>query len=140
MHGHRQELKTRRRLLNSRVKLNYWMRSEIDFYLRDKPELSEIYRFKEKLFELYRTYGETKARAKLESLIVQMKASPLECINKLGRTLSRWKNEVLFYFKYKLTNAFTEAMNNTGKLVQKQGYGYKSFENYRLRVPANGAP
>lgn len=134
IHGHRQELKTRRRLLMSRTNLDYWVRSEIDIYLKDKPELNELYRFKEKLFELYRTYGENKARSKLELLINQMKLSKLEAINKLGKTLNKWKEEVLFYFKYKLTNAFTEAMNNTGKLVQKQGYGYKSFVNYRLRL------
>ena len=132
--GHRQELKIRRRLLNSRVNLDYWMRADIDFYLKDKPELKELYQFKEKLFELYRMKGFNKAKLKLEKLIERMKVSKLEAIKKLGRTLNRWKNEVVNYFRHKLTNAFTEAMNNTGKLVQKQAYGYKSFVNYRLRL------
>lgn len=134
VHGHRQELKTRRKLLNSRIKLDYWQRSEIDFYLKDKPELNELYRFKEQMFELYRTKGWDRARKKINKMIEKMNASSLPAIQKLGRTFKKWTNEILFYFDRPLTNAFTEAMNNTGKLVQKQGYGYKSFVNYRLRL------
>jgi transposase len=107
VHGHRQELKTRRKLLNSRVKLDYWLRSDIDFYLKEKPELKELYTFKEKLFELYRTKGHRRASLKLEKLIERMKASKLKAIKKLGRTLSRWQEEVSNYFKYRITNAFT---------------------------------
>ncbi|MBY0555409.1 transposase [bacterium] len=32
------------------------------------------------------------------------------------------------------TNAFTERMNGTGKLVQRRAFGYKNFRNYRLRT------
>jgi len=42
IHGHRQELKTRRMLLRSRVKLDYFRRADIDHYLKDKPELNEL--------------------------------------------------------------------------------------------------
>lgn len=134
IHGHRQELKTRRKLLNSRIKLDYDQRSAIDFYLKDKPELNELYRCKENLFELYRTKGWDRCRKKINKMIEKMKTSPLQAIQKLSRTLKKWKSEILFYFAQPWTNAFTEAMNNTGKLVQKQGYGYKSFVNYRLRL------
>lgn len=134
IHGHRQELKTRRKLLNSRYKLDYDRRSEIDFYLKDKPELNELYRFKEEMLELYRTKGWDRARKKINKMIKKMECSSLPVIQKLGRTFKKWKSEILFYFEQPWTNAYTEAMNNTGKLVQKQGYGYKSFVNYRLRL------
>ena len=134
IHGHRQELKTRRKLLNSRIKLDYWQRSDIDFYLKDKPELNELYRFKESMFELYRIKGWDRARKKINKMIEKMSQSELPAIQKLSRTFKKWKSEILFYFAQPWTNAYTEAMNNTGKLVQKQGYGYKSFVNYRLRL------
>ena len=132
--GHKQLLKTRKLLLRSRTKLDYWVRSDIDSYLKDKPVLNELYRTKEEMFELYRTKGTNKALKKLNKMIEKMKQSPTKAIQKLRKTLMAWKNEILLYFEKRWTNALTEALNNTAKLVQKRGYGYKNFKNYRLRV------
>jgi transposase len=106
----------------------------VDFYLKQHGSLNELYRFKEKLHELYRTKGFDRAHRGYERLLEQMKTSPLEEVQRLRRTLVSWKNEVLNYFKTGYTNGLVEAFNNTGKLVQKQAYGYKSFKNYRLRL------
>ena len=46
----------------------------------------------------------------------------------------KWREEILNYFKTKLTNAKTEGFNNLAKLYQKRAFGYKNFENYRLRL------
>ena len=86
------------------------------------------------MFELYRMKGWDRARKKINKMIEKMSQSELPAIQKLSRTFKKWKSEILFYFAQPWTNAYTEAMNNTGKLVQKQGYGYKSFVNYRLRL------
>ena len=132
--GHKQLLKTRKLLLRNRKKLDYFLRVEIDHYLKDKPHLNEIYRTKEQLFELYRTKGFNRASTKLNKIIQNAKNSNLKPLNTLAKTLSKWRHEILRYFLNPWTNALTEALNNTGKLVQKQGYGYKSFVNYRLRL------
>jgi transposase len=63
-----------------------------------------------------------------------MRVSELEEVQRLRRTFMRWKEEILRYFKDGYTNAFTERMNGTGKLVQRRAFGYKSFRNYRLRT------
>lgn len=63
----------------------------------------------------------------------QMAASSLPEIKTLRRTLMKWRNEILNYFKTRLTNARTEGFNNVAKLIQKRSYGVKSFENYRLK-------
>ena len=70
----------------------------------------------------------------MQYMLEEMKNSKLPEIKRLRRTLSKWKNEVLNYFRKRLTNARTEGFNNVCKLVQKQAYGYKSFLNYELRV------
>jgi transposase len=134
IHGHRQELKTRRKLLRSRVKLDYFVRSEIDHYLKNHDKLDELYRWKEKIFELYRIKGYGRATVAFNKLLEAMARSGLEEIQKLLRTFKRWRNEIVRYFAEGYTNAFTERMNGTGKLVQRRAFGYKSFRNYRLRV------
>lgn len=132
--GFKQDLKTRKLLLTNRSRLDYFKRSDIDFYLRDKPNLRELYEFKERLYTLYRTKGTDRARKALDDLITLAKASFCAEVQRLGRTLKNWRNEILNYFESGLTNARTEAFNNSGKLVMKRAYGYRSHKNYRLRL------
>lgn len=134
IHGHRQELKTRRKLLWSRQKLDYFIRSDIDRYLKDHALLDELYRWKEKLYEFYRIKGYDRAVIAFDKLLLAMKESKLEEVQRIHRTFTRWKNEILFYFQNGYTNGFTERMNGTGKLVQRRAFGYKSFRNYRMRT------
>lgn len=134
IHGHRQELATRRKLLRSRVKLDYFVRVEIDQYLKNHSKLNELYRWKEKIYEFYRIKGFSRANVAFNKLMDEMSKSALEEIQKLLRTFKRWRHEIVRYFEDGYTNAFTERMNGTGKLVQRRAFGYKSFRNYRLRT------
>ncbi len=130
IHGHRQELQTRRKLLYNRENLDYFVRQDIDRYLENHPVLNEIYRAKEKLHQIYRTRGIEKATDALTKFIAQLKESKIEDLKRLGRTLKNWAKQVLKYFQHRYTNAITECLNNRGKLVQKRGYGFKSFKNW----------
>lgn len=67
-------------------------------------------------------------------LLVSLAASPLPELQTFRRTLVRWRREILAYFGTGLTNARTEGFNNKAKLVKKRAYGYRSFQNYRLRL------
>lgn len=134
IHGHRAELKTRRKLLRNRTHLDYYVRCDIDRYLKDYPVLNELYRCKEKLFEFYRIRGTRRAVIALHKLIALFQNSQILAIQKIAKTLKRWRQEILAYFEFNYTNAFTERTNGTGKLVQRRGFGYKSFINYRLRM------
>lgn len=134
IHGHRQELHIRRQLLRNREKLDYFEISDLDRYLQQHPKLEELYRYKERLHQLYRTKGYKRATIALEKLLEQMKTSKYEEILRLRRTLRDWRNEILEYFRSRYTNAFTESMNSIAKLVQRRGCGYRNFRNYRLRT------
>jgi transposase len=63
-----------------------------------------------------------------------MAHSELKEIKTLRKTLMKWKNEILNYFRTRLTNAMVEGFNNKAKLVKRRAYGYRSFSNYRLRL------
>ena len=134
IHGHRQDLQQRRLLLRNREDLDYFVRSDIDKYLSQHPELNELYRIKEKLREVYRCSGYKRAKINIERLIDQMAQSSLEPAQRLRRTLIKWKEEILNYFENKWTNGFTEATNGTAKAIQRRARGYKCFENYRLKT------
>lgn len=134
IHGHRKELSIRRKLLCNRMNLDYFVRVEIDQYLKNHSKLNELYRWKERIYEFYRIKGFARANVAFHKLMNAMSESSLEEIQKLLRTFKRWKHEIIRYFENGYTNGFTERMNGTGKLVQRRAFGYKSFKNYRLRV------
>ena len=94
----------------------------------------QLYRWKEKLFEFYRTKGFVRAIQSFNKLLEEMKLSNLDEVQRVYRTFKRWKDEILRYFEKGYTNGFTERMNGTGKLVQRRAFGYKNFKNYRLRT------
>lgn len=134
IHGHRQDLQRRRLLLKNREDLDYFVRSDVDEYLKEHPELDELYRAKERLREVYRCRGYRIAKINLERLINQMILSPLEAVQRLRSTLIKWKDEILNYFENKWTNGFTEATNGSAKALQRRARGYKNFVNYRLKT------
>jgi transposase len=124
----------RKLLLRNGQKLSLEERSMLNRFLVPQPELRELYHCKERLYGFYRIRGFERAKTALSFMIEDMTKSKLEPIQRLRRTLHKWRNEILNYFKTNLTNARTEGFNNVAKLVQKRAYGFKSFKNYRLRL------
>lgn len=48
-------------------------------------------------------------------------------------TIGRWFGEVLSYFDHRTTSGAVEGINNKLKLIKRSGYGFRNFENFRLR-------
>lgn len=55
-------------------------------------------------------------------------------INQLGRTLTRWRDQIAAWHQAQVTNAATEGMNNLIKRVKRVAFGFTRFRNYRIRV------
>ena len=126
----------RRLLLRSSHKLEYFERSALSMWLAEHAEMNEIYSYKEKLHAFYRIRGFERAKRALTWLTDQMAHSKLACIQRLRKTLMRWRTEILNYFKFGITNARTEGFNNVAKVIKRRSYGFRSFRNYRLRLLA----
>ena len=60
-------------------------------------------------------------------------STKIDELKRLRKTLMSWKTEILNYFKKRITNAKTEGFN-VCKSIIKRAYGFRNFENYRLRV------
>ena len=132
--GTRADLRARKLLLMSAKKLGYFERLTIERYLDQYPELKELYLAKEAIHRLYRMKGYHKAAFALTRICDAFALSKIKAIQTLRRTLMKWREEILNYFKTGLTNARVEGYNNVAKLVKKRAYGYRSFKNYRLRL------
>lgn len=121
-------------MLRSGHKLQFFERSALYKWLQDYPELAETYAWKERLHGFFRIRGYKRAKRAFIQMTDQMAKSKLKHIKSFRRTLMRWRNEILNYFKFQLTNARTEGFNNVAKVIKRRSYGFRSFKNYRLRL------
>ncbi|WP_013334870.1 ISL3 family transposase [Gloeothece verrucosa] len=56
-----------------------------------------------------------------------------------SRTIIRWFSEIMGYFESRITQGVVEGINNKLKLIKRSGYGFKNFENFKLRCLLNWA-
>jgi transposase len=55
-------------------------------------------------------------------------------VRQLGRTITRWKAQIVAWHHAHVTNGPTEAANNLIKRIKRIAFGFTSFRNYRIRV------
>jgi len=63
-----------------------------------------------------------------------LKASPFIPLKTLGRSLANWIDAIACMFRYYRSNGIVEGFHRKMKLIQRRAYGFRNFENYRLRV------
>jgi transposase len=98
-------------------------------------EVAIAYRIKERLRDFYAARDLEEARQLLEELQGHClkRAMPPE-IQKLGRTIRTWFDKLCNYHVAKVSNGPTEALNNLVKRIKRIGFGFRNFENYRIRA------
>jgi transposase len=98
-------------------------------------EVAIAYRVKERMRDFYRTEDPGDARRLLEDLQGHClkKAMPPE-IQKLGRTIRRWFDKLCNWHLARHSNGPTEALNNLIKRIKRIAFGFRNFENYRIRA------
>lgn len=90
---------------------------------------------KEAVRDIYRITNHNEAIQAVDELAALMidEVFPPE-VNKLGRTLARWRIPITNWHRHQVTNGPTEGANNMIKLAKRVGFGFRSFTNYRIRA------
>jgi transposase len=98
-------------------------------------EVAIAYRVKERLRDFYRTWDSEEAKNILGELLEHClrKAMPPE-VQKLGRTIKSWFEKICNFHIARVSNGPTEALNNLIKRVKRVAFGFRNFENYRIRI------
>lgn len=117
-------------------------RSRLAAVFRQQPALEPIYQLKEQLCTLLCLRSQTKAQcrplvAQLLHFIELLRNSGFELAGTLARTLSNWSQEIARMWRFTRNNAITEGFHRKMKLIQRRAYGFRNFNNYRLRVLAH---
>ena len=108
-------------------------------YLSRHPVLETIYGFKQRLcYLLLNKHRSKKQCAKLVPrllrAIYQLRQAELPQLTTLGDTLASWSEEIAAMWRFTRNNAITEGFHTKMEVLQRQAYGFRNFNNYRLRV------
>ena len=60
--------------------------------------------------------------------------SRLTPVKKVAAMVKRHLHNVLTYFKHRVTNAGSEAINSVVQMLKKRAFGYRSFANFRTAI------
>jgi transposase len=81
------------------------------------------------------------ARRRLVAFYDHCTNSGVPELERLARTMARWETPILRWHTTLLTNAATEGTNLVIKNIKRLGFGFRNFDNYRLRLLLRcGAP
>ncbi len=94
------------------------------------PVLSKMHALKEEfrdIFETCQSWGEGVLK------LLDWMHNALSYFPKSIKTIVRWFGEIVGYFDQRTTSGVVEGINNKLKLIKRLGYGFRNFENFRLR-------
>ena len=111
----------------------------LERYLAGQPALQLIYRFKQRLCHLLLNKNRTRRQCaqlapRFLRAVYQLRQARLPQLVQLGETLHSWSNEIATMWRFSRNNGITEGFHNKMELISRQAYGFRNFENYRLRV------
>ena len=52
----------------------------------------------------------------------------------LAETFDSWKEEIARMWRFTKNNGITEGFHNKMEMISRRAFGFRNFENYRLRV------
>ena len=108
-------------------------------FLKHNPSIQALYDFKIRVLDLLKhKHQQARQCRKLIPIfldfIQKLKDAIFEPLVKLGKTLYKWRDEIVRMWRFTKNNGITEGFHRKMKLIQRRAYGFKNFENYRLRV------
>lgn len=96
-------------------------------------EVAGAWLAKESVRDIYLVDDPADAATLVDKAIAGCLQDDVAEIRALGRTLARWRTEILNHHKTGASNGPTEGLNLVIKKVKRAGHGFRRFDHYRLR-------
>lgn len=108
-------------------------------YLAAQPAIHIIYRFKQQL--CYLLLNKHRNRRQCQALVPrllraidQLRHAGLAQLVQLGKTLAAWSLEIAAMWRFTRNNGITEGFHTKMEMISRQAFGFRNFNNYRMRV------
>lgn len=116
-------------------------RRRLDELFVQHPSLEVLYAKMHALRRLMNRRTQTVRQCRLLAprllcIIAELEQSGFAPLQTLARTLRSWQEEIACMWRFTKNNGITEGFHRKMKLIQRRAYGFRNFNNYRLRVIA----
>ena len=102
--------------------------------LLHSKDLAVAYYLKELFFDFMDSKNRTEAAQKLKFFILAAQTSQLKEFQPCLTMLGNWSKYILNAFECHYTNGYTEGTNNAIKVIKRNAFGYRNFNNFRNRI------
>lgn len=104
--------------------------------LQANKELAIAYYLKEDLRQLWKQENKKMASSHLRAWTAKARASGITILMKFAKTLAAHQTGILAYYDYHISTGPLEGTNNKIKTMQRQSYGFRDNEFFKLKILA----
>lgn len=126
--------RSRKLLLTHQRKLQPDSIDALELILLQSEDLATAYHLKELFYDFLESSSRQEAVKKLRFFTLAAQASQLKEFQACLTMLGNWSKYILNSFECSYTNGFTEGTNNAIKVIKRNAFGYRNFENFRNRI------
>ncbi len=107
-------------------------------YLAQTPVLQAMYFAKQQLngFLVLKTLTQRRAKKMLPLFLNLIEQFERSLARTLAATLRAWLEPIVRMWRFSKTNGIMEGFHTKMEMLSRRAYGFRDFENYRLRVLA----
>ncbi len=119
-------------------KLNEQQRKTLIRAFRKSAILRQLYFAKNELRNIFESHiSKEEAQILVAKWVETVKELKHNVLDHFLKTLERHKNIILNFFTHRVSNGIVEGINNAIKALKRNGFGYRNFDNFKLRIIAN---
>jgi len=118
------------------LKPQYNEKQRLEEALQLNSSLATVYYLKEDLRHLWFQESKELATAYLDDWIARAKCSGIKMLLTFCKTLESHHDGILAYFDFPISTGPLEGTNNKIKTLQKQAYGFRDMEFFKLKILA----
>ena len=111
-------------------------RQRLEEALRINQPLATAYYLKEDLRQFWQQPGKRSAARFLEGWIARAQASGVTMLQRFAKTLQLHRTGLLAWYDYSISTGPLEGTNNKIKTMQRQAYGFRDQEFFKLKIYA----
>ena len=109
-------------------------RERLEEALRMNQPLATVYYMKEDLRQIWGQPDKATAARVLDDWIRRAEASCIKVLQKFAATLAMHRTGILAYYDCRISTGPLEGTNNKIKTMQRQAYGFRDQEFFKLRI------
>lgn len=117
-------------LLKNEDSLNEQQKIQLEQVKLVSPILGRMHELKEEFRKIFDTSNDwLTGLVNLGSWLT----SAVQYFPQSRKTIIRWLDEIIAYFDNRTTSGVVEGINNKLKLIKRSAYGFRNFDNFRVR-------